>query len=132
MIIRMIIAFFILSVVSFTSVAGELTYTGKVIHVYELDNDGSLKTSDLEEQYKGSHFIISRVTGEIIGNVVPTLLAGSTKVINKGNNEYPFKSIAHLGNQVQLIEIQEFVPEENKPFIAISMDGAGIITGLCN
>ena len=132
MMIRMIITFFILFIVSSTSsVAGELCYTCKVIHVYELDNDGSLRISNWEKQFKNSEFSVSRVTGEIIGEDVPTLLARSTKIINKGNKEYSFKSIADFGNSVQLIEIQEFVQKEKKPFIAISMGGAGIVTGLC-
>jgi hypothetical protein len=131
MIIRMIIAFFILFVASSTSVAGELSYTCKIINVYELSNDGSLRSSNLEKQFKGSEFVISRVTGDIIGVAVPTLLARSTKIINKGNNEYPFRSIADFGDRVQIIEIQGFVPEEEKPFIAISMGGAEIVTGLC-
>ena len=131
MMIRMIITFFILFIVSSTSVAGELSYTCKVIHVYELDNDGSLRISIWEKQFNDSEFSVSRVTGEIIGEVVPTLLSRSTKIINKGNKEYSFKSIADFGNQVQLIEIQEFAQKEKKPFAAISMGGAGIVTGLC-
>ena len=47
MITRMIIAIFVLLVVSFNAVAGELTYTCKIINVYELANYGSLKHSDL-------------------------------------------------------------------------------------
>jgi|TARA_B100002003_G_scaffold214176_1_gene212292 hypothetical protein len=132
MIIRIIIAFFIMFVVSFNAVAGELTYTCKIIHIYELDKDGSLVISDWEKEFKGSHFIISRSTGEIIGRAVPALLAGSTRIINQGSNEDSFRSIADFENQIQLIEIQEFVPEANKPFIVKSKDGAGIITGLSN
>jgi hypothetical protein len=127
----MIIAFFILFVVSFNAVAGEHSYTCKIIHVYELDNDGSLKTSDLEKQYKGSEFLFSRVTGEIIGELVPTLLLRSAKVIIKDNDEYLFKSVADFAYQPQLIGINEFVPEEKKSFFTISMGGAGFITGLC-
>jgi len=129
--IRIITTFFILFIVYSTSVAGELSYTCKVIHVYELDNDGSLRISNWEKQFKDSQFSISRITGVIIGEMVPTLLAQSTKIINKGNKEYSFKSIADFGNQVQLIEIQEFALKEEKPFVAISMSGAGIVTGLC-
>jgi hypothetical protein len=81
MIIRMIIAFFLLFVVSFNAVAGELTYTCKIINVYELANYGSLRHSDVEKQFKDSEFIISRVTGDIIGVAVPTLLAHSSKII---------------------------------------------------
>jgi hypothetical protein len=127
----MIIAFFLLFVVSFNAVAGELTYTCKIINVYELGNDGSLRSSDLEKRFKGSEFIISRATGDIIGVAVPALLARSTKIVNKGNNEYPFRSIADFGDRVQIIEIQESVPEEEKPFIVISIGGTKIVTGLC-
>ena len=131
MIIRMIIAFFILFVVSFNAVAGELAYTCKIIHVYELDNDGSLRSSDLEKRFKGSEFIVSRATGDIIGVAVPALLAHSTKIINKGNNENTFRSVADFGDRVQVIEIHESVPGEEKTFIVISIGGAEIVTGLC-
>ena len=131
MIIRMIIAFFVLFVVSFNAVAGELTYTCKIINVYELANYGSLRHSDVEKQFKDSEFIISRVTGDIIGVAVPTLLARSTKIISKDNGENPFRSVADIKNGVQLIEIYESVPDEEKPFIAISFGGTEIITGLC-
>ncbi len=131
MIIRMIIAFFLLFVVSFNAVAGELTYTCKIINVYELANYGSLRHSDVEKQFKDSEFIISRVTGDIIGVAVPTLLAHSTKIISKDNGENPFRSVADIKNGVQLIEIYESVPDEEKPFIAISFGGTEIITGLC-
>jgi hypothetical protein len=128
---RMIMASFILFVVSFNAVAGELTYTCKIINIYELANYGSLKHSDLEKQFKGSDFIISRVTGDIIGRAVPTLLPRSTKIIIKGNGENPFRSIADFKDGVQLIEIYDSVPQEEKPFIAISIGGTEIITGLC-
>ena len=129
MIVRMIIAFFILFVVSLNAVAGELTYTCKIINVYELASYGSLRHSDLEKQFKDSEFIISRATGDIIGVAVPTLLPRSTKIINKGNDENPFRSIADFRDGVQLIEIYESASEE-KPFIAISIGGTEIITGL--
>ncbi|MFQ5685741.1 MAG: hypothetical protein ACE5GV_03695 [Candidatus Scalindua sp.] len=131
MVIRMIIALFVLLIVSLNAVAGELTYTCKIINVYELANYGSLRHSDLEKQFKDSEFIISRVTGDIIGAAVPTLLPRSTKIVIKGNDENPFRSVADIRDGVQLIEIYESVPDEEKPFIAISIGGTEIITGLC-
>lgn len=144
---RIITTFLILFIASSACVAGELSYTCKVIHVYELENDGSLRISNWEKQFKDSEFSVSRVTGEIIGEVIPTLLATSTKVINKGNEKYSFSSIADFdavnkplssGAErsedtagVQLLEIQEFRHGGRKPFVAISMGGAGIVTGLC-
>ena len=130
MIIRMIIAFFVLLVVSFNAVAGEL-YTCKILNVCELAGYGSLKHSDLEKQFKDSEFIISRATGDIIEVVVPTLLPGSTKIVIKGNDENPFRSVAEIRDGVQVIEIDESVPDEEKPFIAVTIGGAEIVTGLC-
>lgn len=140
----------IFSVISFigihSAVASELAYTCKVIHVYGLDDDGSLKFSNLE-QFKDGKFSVSRVTGEIVGTVIPTLLENSTKVINKGNKEYSFKSIAEFdavnkplssGGEdaettvsIQLLEVQEFKEGVKKPFVALSMGGAGVVTGIC-
>jgi hypothetical protein len=98
--------------------------------VYELDNDGSLSSSNLEKQFKGREFLISRVTGEIIGEVVPSLLTRSSKIMIKDSNESPFKSITDFDYEPQLVETNVFGAEEKKSFYAISVDGAGVITGL--
>ena len=137
----------ILLVSHHVSIADELAYNCKVIHVYELEDDGSLGTSNWEEEFKDSEFSVSRITGEIIGTVIPTLLANSTKVINKGNQQYSFKSISEFdavkkplssGSEdaehtasIQLLEVQEFKEGVKKPFIASSMGGAGVVTGIC-
>lgn len=147
MMIRIIMPLFILFIVSSTSFAGRLSYACKIIHVYDLDDDGSLRTSGWEEQFKDCEFSVSRVTGEIIGEVIPTLLANSKKVINIGNEKYSFESIADFdavnkplstGTErsedtagVQLLHIEEFRHGDRKPFVAMSMGGAGIVTGLC-
>jgi hypothetical protein len=122
-----------LFVVSFNAVAvaGELTYTCKIMNVYELASYGSLKHSDLEKRFKDTEFVVSRVTGDIIGVAVPTLLPLSTEIIIKGNDENPFRSIADFRDGVQLIEIYETAPDEKKPFITISIGGTEIVTGLC-
>ena len=99
--------------------------------VYEPQDDGSLKTSNWDKLFKDKVFSVSRTTGEITGQVIPTLLADSTEVIHKGNNEYAFKAIAHFKKQVQLLEIEEFIQGKQKPFVAMSMGGAGIVTGTC-
>lgn len=148
---KLIINAVIFSVISFigfhSAAASEPTYTCKVVHVYDLDDDGSLRSSNWEKQFKDNEFSVSRVTGEIIGTVVPTLLANSTRVINRGNKEYSFKSIAEFdavnkplssGGEnaettasVQLLEVQEFKEGTVKPFVALSMGGAGVVTGIC-
>jgi hypothetical protein len=111
--------------------ADPLSYTCEVTHVYDLSENGSLKASTWEKEMKGSTITVSRATGEIIGKVVPTLMAKSTRVVNKGSKEKSFKAVADFGEQYQLLEVQEFREGTVKPFIASSMGGAGIVTGLC-
>ena len=115
--------------------AGELSYTCEVTHIYKLSNDGSLGISPFEKQMKGSSFSVSRVTGEIIGTiigeVIPTLMSKSTKVVNHGSTKSSFKAVADFGNQFQIIEVKEFLKATVKPFVSSSMGGAGIVTGLC-
>lgn len=111
--------------------AGELEYNCEVIRVYTLSENGTLRTSEFEKQMKQSSFSVSRATGEISGKIVPTLLANSTRVVSNGSPEDAFKAIAYFGDQFQVLEIQEFHSGTIKPFIAMSMGGAGIITGIC-
>jgi hypothetical protein len=51
--------------------------------------------------------------------------------IRKGSSEYSFKAVADFGDQIQVLEVQEFRSGPIKPFIAMSMGGAGIISGRC-
>jgi len=117
--------------VNVCAMAGELSYTCEVKHIYDLSSEGSLKPSGFEKQMKGSSFSVSRVTGEIIGEVIPTLLAKSTHVVNKGSKEYSFRAVADFDNQFQIIVVEEFKKGALKPFVSSSMGGAGIVTGLC-
>ena len=78
-------AFVLLISATASCLAGDLAYTYEVLHVYRLSEKGTLETSNWENQMKGSAFSVSRLTGEIIGLVVPTLTAKSTRVVNKGS-----------------------------------------------
>lgn len=117
--------------VSSSTNAAPLVYACDVLHVYDLADDASLKPSAWEKTMKGSSFSVSRVTGEIIGEVVPTLMAKSARVINRGSTENSFKALADFEGQVQVLEVQEFRPGPIKPFVALSMGGAGVVTGKC-
>jgi hypothetical protein len=118
------------------TVSAPLSYTCDVAHVYDLSREGKIETSSWETQMKGSSFSVSRSTGEITGEVVPTLMAEKTWVVTLGSGENSFKAAAEFvvaqGNrQIQVIEVQEFRASSVKPFVALSMGGAGIVTGVC-
>lgn len=111
--------------------AAPTAYTCEVMHVYALADDASLKPSGFEKTMKGGSFTVSRITGQIVGEVVPTLMALSTRVVNAGSSENSFKAIADFEGQAQVLEVQEFKQGAKKPFVAFSMGGAGIVTGEC-
>ena len=126
----------LLAVTGASTIGATLSYTCVVKRVYDLSDTGELETSVWEKQMRGSAFSVSRVNGEIIGEVVPTLTAVRTRVVNPGTSKNSFKATAEFisdnaGSQIQLIEIQEFMEGESKPFVAASMGGAGIVTGVC-
>lgn len=124
-----LVALYLLSGVSATG--SPLAYTCKVVAVYGLDAEGGLKESPIYSKLKGSSFSVSRVSGEIIGEVLPTLMAKSTSVVHRGNGEYSFKTVAIFEGNVQVLEVQEFKSGIEKPFASSSMGGAGIVTGIC-
>ncbi len=114
-----------------SSYAGKLSYTCTVMSVYTLGQKSKLIRSIWQDDFNGSQFSISRVDGQIIGEVLPTLKARKTYVHNAGSSANSFKASADFGDQWQLIEVQEFKEGEEKPFVAMSMGGAGIVTGAC-
>ncbi len=114
-----------------STVSAPLSYTCDVAYVYEISPEGKIETSSWEAQMKGASFSVSRSTGEIIGEVVPTLLADRAWVVNPGSNSNSFKAAADFGDQIQVIEVQEYLGGQTKSFVSMSMGGAGIVTGLC-
>lgn len=117
--------------VSQPSVSAPWSYTCEVKHVYSLTDDAALGTSGFEKTMKGGNFSVSREGGEIVGEVVSTLGAKATRVVNRGSTENSFKTVADFDGQIQILEVQEFQKGMIKPFIAMSMGGAGVITGTC-
>ena len=80
---------------------------------------------------EGARFAVSRLDGKILGEVLASPSAESTRVVNRGSRSSSFKAIADLGNRFQSLEVQEFRDGERKPFVALSMGGAGIVSGVC-
>jgi len=75
--------------------------------------------------------MVSKDNGSISGETLTTWLAKETGIINPGSHENSFKAVAYFAGQIQVIEIQEFRSGKNKPFVSLSMGGAGIVTGMC-
>jgi hypothetical protein len=111
--------------------AGELAYVCTVEHVYGVSDYGKLIESELDDEMEGARFAVSRIDGKILGEVLATPSAESTRVVERGSSTESFKAIADFGDQFQSLEVQESRDGERKPFVAFSMGGAGIVTGAC-
>lgn len=111
--------------------AGQIAYTCTIQNTYELDKESKLVISNWQNEFKGGQFSVSRTDGAIIGDALTTALAKQIVVVSAGSNANSFKSIALFDGQVQIIEIKEFYKTAQKPFVAMSMGGAGIVTGWC-
>ena len=130
-IIRLCITATTLLAVWGVSEGGELAYVCVVEHVYDVSAYGKLIESELDDEMEGARFAVSRLDGKILGEVLATPLAESTRVVNRGSRGNSFKAIADFGDQFQSLEVQEFREGERKPFVASSMGKAGIVTGVC-
>ncbi len=124
---------FFISLIAFSSIteAGVFSYECIVKKVYDVNDAGILKISVNQSVFEGSKFSVSRQTGDIVGETLTTIRSKNIRVINFGSKEYSFKTVAEFEGQVQLLEIQEFREGNEKPFVASSMGGAGIVTGIC-
>jgi len=114
-----------------TAIAEDTSYICEVLHTYDLERDGSVGISGFDKQFRGSKFTVSKKDGQVVGYVVPTKLAKSTNVIQAGNTKYSFRAIADFGRDIQILDIREFVPGKQKPFVATAFSGAGIVSGVC-
>jgi hypothetical protein len=114
-----------------SSIAGKASYSCAVEHVYAVDDNGSLSLSGFENTLKNGQFMVDRLHGTIVGDVLPTSLAYSTRVIKQGSSSNSFKAIADFGNEFQVIVVKEFHDGLIKPFYSISTGGAEIATGTC-
>jgi hypothetical protein len=111
--------------------AGPLEYQCMIKSVDDLGDNGMMQESALDRGLVGGKFTVTRATGYISGETLTTRMAKSTRVVSYGTAENSFKTVADFDDQIQVIEIQEFIEGDIKPFIALSMGGAGLITGVC-
>lgn len=116
---------------AFAAVASDHQYSCRVLQVYDLAADGHLASSAWDASLKDGSFTVSRDTGDIVGLVLPTALAKSVRVVNRGSKQNAFKAVADFGEQTEIIEIQECRDGPVKPFVAASMGGAGIVSVVC-
>ncbi len=113
------------------SEGGEIAYVCTVEHVYSVSDYGKLIESELNDKLEGARFAVSRLDGKILGEVLTTPSAEATRVVDRGSNSSSFKAVADFADRFQTLEVEEFREGERKPFVASSMGGVGVVSGVC-
>jgi hypothetical protein len=124
------------------AISGETSYNCKIENMYDMPISGG---GTLEKSSGGTHFTVSRLSGEIQGNLLTTKFANFTQVINHGSSDYAFMSTAEFdavgkifssGNEtsertksIQVIRVYEYRQGKTKPFTALS--SLGVFSGQC-
>ena len=111
--------------------AAEFSYSCVVDHLYGDLDLPRLTESDIDKGFQSYQFEVSRSTGEIVGDILNTSGAESTRVMDRGSKAMSFKAVAIFTGHVQVLEIREFSEGSEKPFIALSLGGLGVFTGVC-
>ena len=111
--------------------AAPLYYDCKIENAYGLDSDNALQPVSSDHELIGSKFHVTRLTGEISGKLVHTRGATKFRVIHRGTEEAPFKSIAEYTGHVQLLVIDESAEGDVKPFVVNTSEGLSIASGSC-
>ncbi len=110
--------------------AAPLFYDCVVDHHYALATDGQLSAVEDGEGI-GSKFHVNRVTGDVAGKYLHTRNAPAVRIVNRGTAESPFIITADLKSHILVLEVNELVEGESKPFVSSAMEGTGFISGLC-
>jgi hypothetical protein len=119
---------------SMQAFSGKFGYECVVESSYRVSGEGELIRNSTMV-FEGEKFSVSRETGEVAGfQAVSSMRAKQLSVINQGTSEMSFKSIAlfshpNVGGEINVIEIEEFVESDEKPFVM--MRGVTIFSGIC-
>ena len=117
------------------SASSEDSYECTIVAAYDLAVDGTLRPQGAGLDSRGGRFTVSRESGQIIGEWLPTLMASRVEVLRRGDTAWAFESISTYptpaGSSGQLIHIEHFREGPAKSFVAAAPSGAGIVTGVC-
>ena len=110
-------------------------YECRILEAYRVSETGILEPGSWDGDPRGGRFTVSRESGVVIGEWLTTLRASKTEVTQTGNSEWGFQAVARFPNEhgehVQTIYVEHFAPGAEKPFVATSLGGVGVATGVC-
>ncbi len=115
------------------SVAGNTHYDCTIVSAEKLTESGTLAAHWTVKSAEGTKFTVDRITGSIIGGPLDNSKS-KIEVIDKGTNEMSFQAFSRSTQRTHTtyIEIQEFLPGLEKPFVGTTtLYQPGVYSGIC-
>ena len=113
--------------------AGEDGYICRIVEVRVLSNEGTLiESKKFTKQFEDRSFSINRNNGEMIGMPFTTSNYKTTTVLDRGNEDSSFKSMAQAEAPLaaMFMYVAEHFEDREKPFWG-SVNGTQIYSGIC-
>jgi hypothetical protein len=127
------LVFFGMAIVSTWSIAGDTHYDCSIVSAGKLTEKGTLAAHWTVKPAEGTKFTVDRVTGRVIGGPLDNSKL-KIEVIDKGTNEMSFQAFSRSTQKTHTtyIEIQEFLPGLEKPFVGTTtLYQSGVYSGIC-
>ncbi len=121
------------ALLAFASQAGEDGYICKIVEVRVLSNEGTLiESKKFTKQFEDRSFSINRNNGEMIGMPFTTSAYKSTTVLDRGNKDSSYKSMAQSEAPLaaMFMYVAEHFQHREKPFWGTA-NGTQIYSGIC-
>lgn len=115
------------------STAGDTHYDCTIVSAGKLTEKGTLTPHWTVKSAEGVKFTVDRVTGRILGGPLDNSKL-KNEVIDKGTNEMSFQAFSRSTQRTHTtyIEIQEFLPGLEKPFVGTTtLYHPGVYSGIC-
>jgi len=113
--------------------AGDDHYECTIISAGKLTEKGTIATHWTVKSTEGTKFTVDRVTGRIIGGPLDNSKM-KIEMIDRGTKEMSFQAFSRSTQRTHTtyIEIQEFMPGFEKPFVSTTtLYYPGVYSGIC-
>lgn len=130
----LILILYVINLILFpvVSIAENYVYQCDPLSVMTLNGDGYLEQDGLF-QSNAKPFSVNRDTGHVIGGLLDNR-GMNIYLFDKGSSVQSFKIAAKTTSDVvhaMYLQVDEFIDEEEKPFMGIRSPNSVVITGIC-
>jgi hypothetical protein len=106
----------------------DLDYQCVITQELHLEAGGSLKRFAKPINI-GERFAVDRDTGRVTGGPFMRSAITRTTLVHRGGNATAFKAIYTQLGDVEVLQVEEFAPGKDKPFVAVTL--LTVLAGVC-